>query len=179
MKIAGISKFRARTRDVEIGEDERGQPVTVTLRAPRLGAIDALRNRVKKPKPPPKIGADGKTVTARHPTTGEVLKNARGQPLLELDEDDPGYLADIERWQRAQTLVILLECLDEQMQPESKREDFNSDLDFYDAVWSELEDTGLSAEAAAAMVNAATELCGITRAEIQQAQRSLGSNPGG
>lgn len=176
MGILGNVKLKRRSIDVVIGLDDAGVPVTLTVRPPRLGQIDALETRVPEPAPPT-LKRNGKPVVKMMPGGKDPVRDSRGGIVLERDEEDPKYLRDIGRREKAMTIALILDCLGDQVTPMVPVDEIPPEMnliDYYHAVWAELEEAGLDVGSFKALSNAAVELGDpMSKDEVEAARAEL------
>lgn len=175
MKIGTITKLKIREVFVPLGEPaEGGEVLGVCLRAPRLDAVQRLRKEIPQPKPP---------------NNGIVLRDDRGLPktdemglpIVGVNLLDPAYLAEKERAGKAHTLALILECMKDaepRLEFDAQREDCESTLDYYEAVWKEMEDFGIDILTFARLAEGAASMAGITTKELREAREALAPKAG-
>lgn len=189
MKILGHAGIKTRTESVELGKLEDGTALVVELKAPRLNAITAIDSKLEAPAAP-KAPA-GEVLRDKR---GRVQKDEQDRPITTRNEQDPAYLKALEkhselegRHNRAKTLGMLLECMDGQIETAAKLEDYGEAggenkkgelIDYYDAVWLELEDFGIDLVAINRLTNAAMRLAGLVDEELDDARETLGATSG-
>lgn len=164
MQIMGKTGIALPFRMVPIGQTDSGEVLEVRLRAPRLDALERSGEECKFTEPRPTPPSKGVARNAR----GEAIKDDQGRAVVQLDESDPGYLERLEAWTtrkkaagRAETLAMILECAEGAISPKAQREDFDSPLDYYGAVWNELEAFGVTIGGVKDLADACTELAGL------------------
>jgi len=186
MKILGHVGIKARTESVNLGDLEDGTALVIELKAPRLNAITSLDSELEAP-PAPQAPA-GEVLRDER---GRVQKDDGGRPITTRNERDPAYLKALEkhgelegRHNRAKTLGMLLECIGGQIETEAKLEDYGEGkpagalVDYYDAVWLELEAFGIDLVAINRLTNAAMRLAGLADEELDGAREALGATSG-
>jgi len=168
MKILGHVGIKARTESVNLGELEDGTALVIELKAPRLNAITTLDAELDAPAAPQAPAGD-----VLRDERGRVQKDEAGRPITTRNERDPAYLKALEehgelegRHNRAKTLGMLLECIGGQIETAAKLEDYGEGkpaglVDYYDAVWLELEAFGIDLVAINRLTNAAMRLAGL------------------
>lgn len=193
MKILGKTKLKRRTKKVQIGQTEDGQPVIITLHAPRLSFVNGLEALLSPPDEP------------EAPSTGVVLRDARGQivkddserPIVGKNYEDPGYKKLLkahelvtDKFDRAQSMAVILECCDEsELELSIKVSDFSNGqggpgksgalVDYYTLAWLEFEEANIDMVALSKLTEAAGELSAIKDEETDTAREALvGSGEG-
>lgn len=191
MKILGHVGIKPRMERVELGElgDEKGTLV-INLKAPRLNSITALDAALDAPSAP--TAPMGEVV---RDDRGRVKKDEQGRPITTRNEQDPAHLKALDehaelvtRCNRAKTLGMLLECLGDQVETDAKLEDYTDGnggggtagplIDYYDAVWLELEAFGVDLVALNRLTSAAMRLAGLADEELDEAREVLGTSSG-
>lgn len=190
MKILGHARIKPRTEVVNVGELDNGEALTIELKAPRLNDITELDAKLDPPAAP--LAPAGEVM---RDSRKRVLKDADGKPMTTRNEKDPAHIKALAEWQeladrcnRAKTIGLLLICMGEQVVPEAKLEDYTDGnggpgkagvlVDYYDAVWTELEDFGIDLVGMGALTDAAMRLAGIGDDELDAAREKLGASSG-
>jgi len=173
MGILGDVRLARRFREVIVGTDSAGNEVKLKVYAPKLGLIDRVQGEI--PDPPVPVTRSGNVLRDRR---GQPVKDDKGQPIMETTEhhDDPDYVAACARVEKARSIAMLLECLEDQIQPSVKREGL-APLDYYLKVWEELEDAGIGLGSFNALTNACEAMTQpMTVAEVALAKIRLGTD---
>lgn len=137
MRIRGLEKLKPRRASVQVGEDPKGNPVSVILQAPRLGAVDDVLEDLDDPVPP-----DSKTEVQRD-SRQRVVKDAAGNRVMAKDFKDPGYVKAVDEFFQIKGVATIILCLNGEIELGSKREDFKTANEFYRAVFEEFAEVGI------------------------------------
>ena len=168
MRILGKNRtIKRRTESVPIGKDNDDEAITLTLSAPRLNAVEELHASLPLPvEPVPPVGEAVKG------PRGELIRDAQGRPVTSRNRNDPAYLKALERheesldkFKRARTVALLVECIGDQLGFDADLADFDGKegskgalIDYYDALWVEIEKAGFDAAAINRLIDAAMRL---------------------
>lgn len=157
-----------------IGLSADGEPVTVTVNAPRLQLVPELRRSIPTPKPSAKRDANGRVVLKRDPK-GELVKNASGQPVPEVDFEDETFLGRAQSVERARTIAMIFACAEFPGETTITIEEHGGDwIAYWLARWEELESAGVDVGSYKALSDACVELSDpMSRSEIQDARAAL------
>ena len=187
MKILGHTKLKQRVKKVTIGEAESGEPITVTLHAPRLSFINGLDDILPEP-PVPEAPSTGKVM---RDDRGRIVKDDKDRPIVEQNYDDPNYKKRLlahasacSAVERAQSMAILLECCDpKEIALDLARDEFTdgnggpgkkgSLVDYYTAAWAEFEAANVDVIALAKLTQAAGTLSDVGDEEVADARAAL------
>lgn len=174
MKTIGgkLVRLTPRTVEVVIGHGEDGQPVTLTLRAPRMGMFERLGRDLPEPEAPAKgVQKNGRGEPLRDPDTGK--------PKVIRDVEDAAYLAALAERNRMVLACALAECA-VGVEPETKRSDHGDHVSYARALLAEWEATGIDHGAWGALDRAMLSLLGpVAAGEAQEARAALGvTGPG-
>lgn len=175
MSILGNLKVKKRIVEVIVAQTEEGEPITFTLRCPRLGEVEVLSESLPEPTPPVKRDGNGRPITMRD-DRGRVVKDGRGSPMVERDEEDPEFVKANDRRDRALTVAIFFACMDGQIKPATPEKLLKEDpISYYLDVWAELEEAGLDVGSFKALSAAIVSLGQpLTHSELVKAQALYG-----
>lgn len=192
MKILGHSGLKPRTETVRIGVSaDDGTQIKLELTAPRLNAITTLEGKLEPPPAPEEPGPPATGAVARD-DRGRQLTDDAGRPIVSRNYNDPTYLAQMkkhalamtdyeevrDRYRRATSVGLLLECLGDQVKIETSIEKHGELVDYYDAVWEEFEVAGFDLVVLNRLMSAATKLVHVGDDEFDDASEVLGSTSG-
>lgn len=174
--ILGI-KLKKRTRIVVLGYDDDGGEISLTLRAPRLSEVDGLDALFPEVVPPILKDERGRNRVARG-DNGKVQTDQYGSPIVLRNPDDAAYKAAEHRRSQAMTIAMVVGCAGDQIKPSKTPEDFKGDLiEYYHAIWDELEHEGLDVGHFKSLVAAAMELGRpMSKPEVVSARKQLGTD---
>ena len=169
MKILGHLKLKQRERTVLVGHTDTGEAVRLKVRAPKLNVYEAISEEIGEPEAP--LSGEVKR-TAR----GKIRTGKDGQPLRGRNEEDPNYLREVAKTEKARSIALVLSCLGDQVEPEILRGDLPA-VDYYLAVYEEMQDAGIDIAGFHALTSAATELSQpLTDDDVTKAKASLGAD---
>ena len=206
MKILGHSGLKPRTEKVKLGVSaDDDSPIILELTAPRLNSITKLEEQLAPPDPPGEPAAPATGAVARD-DRGRQITDDLGRPVVARNYKDPTYLLELkvhkaemvewdkvnDRYSRAQTMGMLLECLGGQVETDVKREDYEEWegigqrpiprkgelVDYFDAVWDEFEEAGIDLVSLGRLSDAALRLTTVGDDEINDAKEALGASSG-
>lgn len=163
MKILGKSKIKPKAETVPLGVAEDGQRIDVIMTGPPLGYLEQLDEELPDPTPP--------QVVMRDPRTKEVLKDDDDRPITVGNVDDPVYLKQRGRINRAKTMALLLKCLGDQV--EVKAQHNGDPVGYYESVFQELEQAGVGLAAFKRLASASLRVSGLGVDEVDQARELL------
>lgn len=131
MKIKGkpITFFKSKVITVE---DSDGQSCCFTLCALPLDFYDELEKELPRPVPPKAIARD---------KNGKVERDETGKPIILVYEDDQNYLKQKKEVDTLQSVALVVRSLsqDTNVEFDSKRENFSTPKEYYQAVHEELK----------------------------------------
>lgn len=169
-KFGAVTKLDSRHEDVTIGTLD-GQPVTLRMKAPRLGVTDRIRQEMGPYEPEaPQVGL-------QKDERGRVLKGPDGRPVVMRNMDDPAYLEKSAAHTRATSVALVMECLRDEVTIETKREQHTTPVAYWLAVLAELGESGIDQGIWHMLNVTAARLTtkAPTRQEIEQAREALGA----
>lgn len=170
-KFGKLVKLDDRHEEVTIGTLD-GAPVTVKMKAPRLGALDRIRQEMAGTEPmAPQVGV-------RKDERGRAMKGPDGRTLMARNEEDPAYIEARAVWERAGSVALVMECLrDEQVEVDAKREAFPNACAYWTAVHDEMGKLGIDQGVWVLLNRSALRLSTTapTKAEVEAAREALGA----
>ena len=159
MGILGNLNLKRRGREVVVGYDDEGSAVRLTVNPPPLGLVNDLSRKIPSPVAPLRKDSRGRPIPVTDDKGKPIMDPASGQALMERDHSNPEHLERLERREVALNLGLILACLSTPIEPKTKVEDHGGDyVEYYHAVWKELEEAGLDIGAYRALSTACTEL---------------------
>tara|TARA_Y100001972_G_scaffold127430_1_gene184215 strand:+ start:119 stop:661 length:543 start_codon:yes stop_codon:yes gene_type:complete len=167
MKILGHVKLKARSQKVLVGQAESGEPVYLTMYAPKLNAYEALQEEI----PDPEVPMNGKVLRNKR---GKILLDEDGQHKREANPECPKYLARVAKSDKARSIALVLKCLGDQIEPETQKGSMSAE-EYYLAIYQELQDAGIDIAAFHALTMAASELSQpLTDEDFKDSKKALG-----
>lgn len=167
MKILGHAKLKQRERTVLVGHTDSGEPVRLRVRAPKLNIYEWISEEIGEPEPP----LNGEVKRTKR---GKIVIGSDGQAVRAPNDQDPKYLKEVARCEKARSIALVLSCLGDQVEPEVKKGSMDP-VDYYHAVYDEMQDAGIDIAAFHSLTAAATELSQpLTEEEVGDAKAALG-----
>jgi len=177
MKIEGVNRSELARHfvvDLPVGfreEDGELVPVIVSARF-RIMSLDFTDN--VEAKLPPKPVPPKRPLRSR----GKPERDEQGRPIYEYDERDTRYLRQIDAHNRAYSAAMFIEALDDPAwefaatRPDDSAES-SEWMAYYRAIWDEMSEFGLSAQALTTVANRIREMSGISDADIEAAKEGF------
>ena len=174
MGILGNLRLKRRVNRVVVGHDEEGNAVELVVHAPKLQLFDELQAILPEPVPPIMKDQNGNAIPERD-SKGEIVTRF-GTTVFQRDDQDKTYLLKASAREQALTIAIVIACLKEQVSPRTTPKDHEGNLvDYYHAVWSEMEDAGIDVGGFKALSEAALSLGSpLDTEEAKEAREALG-----
>lgn len=104
-----------------------------------------------------------------------VRDEQTGKPLPEYDLKNPKYLEELKTCQRRQSISLLLKGLrqDKTLKFEVKKEAFEDVKSYYDEIYNELLQAGMTIGQQIKIINAINKVSGLDEKEVEEAKNFL------
>ena len=141
-----------------------GEEISFLVTALPLGYAETMEEMIPSPKAPKKgFLRDHKQ---------KIIRDGNGIGLPFLDEDDPVYIKELNRVNKAQTMFMVHKALEKDTNVEwcAKREDFPEGIEFYEALFCEMKEIGITMGEFGQLIECVSKLSNLDVAEIEEAR---------